>query len=262
MVPCQPLLHVFDRIAFQITDHKPGRERSAQPYSAVAYCLRSKPDFLVAVEARQEATDRAVNDLRKGLTQKADAGVQKVCQLWRRRKDFRGWNSCKTMDQEVTYLLQVHQQQQQISQKEKEVRSLVKQAKKHTKQWTSTAETVAGTLKEYGDIQNYLEVLDTETAGLLADLQHLAELRRSRKVKEEQRQSASKQQPELQLEDLADQSQHTEQQQPQRSSAEVQQDIQEAISPSAASFTSIQAESEGSGEGLPVSSSAYYSGDG
>ncbi|KAK9832132.1 hypothetical protein WJX74_000238 [Apatococcus lobatus] len=120
---------------------------------------RKQISGLAEKEARREAVDLAVGDLRKNLTQTADAGVQ-----------------------------QVHQQQQQISLKEKEVRHLVKQAQRHTKQWTSTADAVAGTLKEYGDIQNYLEVLDAETAGLLADLEQLAALRRARKHRQQQQQ--------------------------------------------------------------------------
>ena len=143
----------------------------------------------------------------------------------------------------------MHQQQQQISLKEKEVRHLVKQAKKHTKQWTATADTVAGTLKEYGDIQNYLEVLDAETAGLLADLERLAELRKARRNLQQQQQqqpspftTPSAQPPAREL-----------------AEAEARQDpAQEAVSPSAASWTSLHPESEGSGEGLPVSSGAHF----
>lgn len=157
------------------------------------------------------------------------------------------------------WLCQVHQQQQQISLKEKEVRHLVKQAKKHTKQWTSTADTVAGTLKEYGDIQNYLEVLDAETAGLLADLEHLADLRRSRKLRQQQQQQQqqqSSQHIQLPARQSSGQAAETDNQEARDGPA------QEVVSPSAASWTSQRPESEGSGEGLPVSSAAHFSEDG
>ena len=157
----------------------------------------------------------------------------------------------------VDRVCQVHQQQQQISLKEKEVRHLVKQAKKHTKQWTSTADTVAGTLKEYGDIQNYLEVLDAETAGLLADLEHLAKLRHSRRHRQQQQQN--QQQPSQHSQPPAQQSATRG---PETVAEAREGPAQEVVSPSAASWTSLNPESEGSGEGLPVSSAAQFNEDG